>query len=115
MAARGHALPEAVDMVREHLQRALTRGGGADAAVAKGDAVWVSSTTGERLPRRGPGAVLWPVSNGKVWEMDHGIELQHGGHDSVDNYIPAPSHFHRLKSDAMNTFGKLIRERLENE
>jgi hypothetical protein len=93
----------AVELVRNHLASAIHRGG-ADAAVARGDAVWVNAATGERLVGRAASAVLWPATRGEAWEMDHGIELRHGGHDFVDNYVPAPKSFHAAKTRAMDQF-----------
>jgi hypothetical protein len=104
MTPWGPVDPGGVEIVRRHLTSAIKHRGSADAAVEEGHAVWVCAATGERLSDREASAVLWPATRGQAWEMDHGIELRHGGRDFVDNYVPAPKSFHAAKTRAMDQF-----------
>ena len=109
MSANGGAIPEAVELMREHLLRAIKSNGGADGAVAAGEAVWIDARTGAPLESRRAGAVLWPAEPfAHVWRVDHGVELQHGGNDGIDNYVPAPQKVHDEKSRAMNEFARAV-------
>ena len=109
MQAGNGAIPEAVEMVRDHLRNVVEAAGSAEAAVANGDAVWIDALTGARTTAGAPNAVLWPADPvWGVWQVDHAVELQHGGDNGVSNYGPAPAVVHKAKSLAMNRFGRRV-------
>jgi hypothetical protein len=103
------AIPEAVEMVRDHLRSVVESAGSPEAAVANGDAVWIDALTGARTAAGSPNAVLWPADPvWGVWQVDHAVELQHGGANGVSNYVPAPTVVHKAKSLGMNRFGRRV-------
>jgi hypothetical protein len=109
MSNRGQAIPEAVDMVSGYLREAIKiSGNSAQGAVDNRSAVWVDRDTGAVTQAGAPGAVLWPSDASGVWEMDHGIELQHGGADDVSNYVPVPGAAHRTKTAGMRRASKVL-------
>jgi hypothetical protein len=109
MANRGGAIPEAVDMVADYLREAIkVSGNSAQGAVDNRLAVWVDRQTGAPTGAGTPNAVLWPADSSGVWEMDHGIELQHGGADDVSNYVPVPGAAHRTKTAGMRQASKVL-------
>jgi hypothetical protein len=104
----GTALPEAAELTRVHLDRAVRRAGGSQAgAVTAGDVIWIDAFSGARLPGPGPNAVLWPADPvWGVWRLDHIVERRHGGLDVISNYIAAPQNMHATKTSAMDRFGR---------
>lgn len=105
------ALPEAIRMVQDHLERAVAAHGSEAAAVAAGDAVWIDPQNGTHLEESNPDAVLWPADPAwGVWRVDHVVEIQHGGADDISNYFPVSQRMHAVKSEAMNEFGRMVRE-----
>lgn len=104
----GTALPEAAELTRAHLDRAVRRAGGSQAgAVAAGDAIWIDAFSGAGLPGPGPNAVLWPADpSWGVWRLDHIVERRHGGLDDISNYVAAPQAMHTTKTSAMYRFGR---------
>ena len=104
----GTALPEAAELTRAHLDRAVRRAGGSQAgAVNAGDAIWIDAFSGARLPGPGPNAVLWPADpSWGVWRLDHIVERRHGGLDDISNYVAAPQAMHATKTSAMDRFGR---------
>ena len=94
--------PAAAQIFIDHIQWARRSAGSEQAAVDRGDLVWLDPRTGERLDAHRAGAVVWPsdISWG-VWWVDHIVELQHGGSDDPSNYLPMTQTMHSLKSAAM--------------
>ncbi len=109
IANRGEAIPAAVEMVGDYLREAIkVSGNSVQGAVDNRLAVWVDRDTGAPTGAGTPGAVLWPADSSGVWEMDHGIELQHGGADDVSNYVPVPGAAHRTKTAGMRQASKVL-------
>jgi Domain of unknown function (DUF4157) len=101
----------AADMTLGHLRSVVKSAGSEAGAVAAGDAIWIDRLTGGRLERPGPNASLWPADPvWGVWRVDHIVELQHGGLETVSNYAAVPQRMHAVKSDAMNEFRRVMLE-----
>ena len=111
VAATGGAIPQAVEIVRDHLINAIAECGGAQAAVDAGLAIWVDRTTGKPTSAGKPGAVLWPSEPAGAWWIDHGVELRHGGADDVTNYVPVPYGVHLAKSKIMGQASRAVADR----
>ena len=56
----------------------------------------------------------WPrAPGGEAWQVDHVIELWMGGADYQRNYMALDPRLHRLKTEVLERFRQLERDRLK--
>jgi hypothetical protein len=102
----------AADIFLDRIQASRRGPGGEAGAVARGELVWVERASGKKAPGPGPDIVTWPAEHGRVWWVDHIVEVQHGGADEPWNYLPLSEVLNREKSAAMVSWTSAHRDAL---